>query len=140
MKTNITKGYYRCYNEYYKKLPFGELIKITDIIIYNKKEYGYFKDLNILLPVNELEYVLKKEESIIEQISNNIKDQYIFTLDISKDEFKNIILKQQEKGIKKYGHSIDDCPNDKYDWKTMMYEELADLLIYNEKLNRSNNE
>lgn len=45
---------------------------------------------------------------------------------------------QNNKGIEKYGHSIDDCPDDKYDWKIMAIEELVDFFVYKMKA-KSNN-
>jgi hypothetical protein len=42
--------------------------------------------------------------------------------------------KQNSKGIKKYGHSIDECPKRKYAWKIMAIEELIDFWIYKEKM------
>ena len=83
-----------------------------------------------------------KNDSIINAVFNKIdnnktcRDIASFTINVSSSKLKKIILKQHEKGIKKYGQSIDDCPFDKYNWLDMMYEELADFLIYEEKLNR----
>ncbi|CAN7655224.1 hypothetical protein LJR153_005068 [Paenibacillus sp. LjRoot153] len=41
--------------------------------------------------------------------------------------------KQTEKGVKKYGHTLDDCPDDKFDWRLMIIEELIDCVQYQQK-------
>jgi len=88
-------------------------------------------------------------KSIVETVIDNINEnttidnlQNIFTINVKfdSDMLIEIIKKQQEKGLKKYGHSIDDCPNNKYNWEIMAYEEIADFLIYNQKLININND
>lgn len=55
-----------------------------------------------------------------------IKDNLInkFTLQLNS---------QCEKGFNKYGHSLDDCPPESYDWRSMLIEEMIDALQYQEK-------
>ncbi len=53
-----------------------------------------------------------------EKILNNISD---------------LIDKQNAKGMKKYGHSLEDCPPRDYDWQGMIIEELIDALQYQQK-------
>ncbi len=40
---------------------------------------------------------------------------------------------QNEKGVKNYGQTLDDCPVDDYNWQTMIIEELIDALQYQQK-------
>lgn len=54
-------------------------------------------------------------------------------LKINKKELKNILESQHTKGLAKYGHTLKDCPDEKYNWSDMAMEELADLLQYIEK-------
>ena len=49
------------------------------------------------------------------------------------DNIETLINKQTQKGIKTYGHTLDDCPIDKYDWQQMIIEELIDALQYQQK-------
>ena len=44
-----------------------------------------------------------------------------------------LLEKQTAKGHKKYGHTLDDCPDDKYDWRLMAMEELIDCIQYQQK-------
>jgi hypothetical protein len=44
-----------------------------------------------------------------------------------------LLEKQTSKGLAKYGHTLDDCPDDKYDWRLMALEELIDLVQYQQK-------
>ena len=46
---------------------------------------------------------------------------------------KTLMDLQNEKGLKKYGQSLDDCPSNKHDWKIMIIEELIDALQYQQK-------
>jgi hypothetical protein len=55
-------------------------------------------------------------------MSNTIRNKIVEMLD-----------KQIEKGVEKYGHTLDSCPDDKFDWRTMALEELIDLVQYQEK-------
>jgi len=59
---------------------------------------------------------------------------------LDKNKIIQMVKSQQEKGLKKYGHTIDECPNDKYNWTDMAYEEIADFLIYKQKFINSINE
>jgi len=43
------------------------------------------------------------------------------------------INKQIAKGMRKYGHTLEDCPVDRYDWQAMLIEELIDALQYQQK-------
>jgi len=76
-------------------------------------------------------------KNTLEFIDNNTTNG-IFCINIMYNpiQLKKIVELQQEKGIKKYGHSIDNCPLDKYDWQKMMGEELADFLIYQQTLKK----
>lgn len=55
----------------------------------------------------------------------------------------DILDKQNEKGLKKYGESIDEASNEDYDWNRMALEEAVDLIQYlvkeNTKLQAENN-
>ena len=65
---------------------------------------------------------------------------FVLKITLDKDKLIDTVISQQDKGLKKYGHSIDDCPNDKYDWVDMSYEEIADFLIYKQKLINTTND
>ncbi len=56
----------------------------------------------------------------------NIKEKIL-------NNISNLIDKQNAKGLKKYGQSIDDCPPRDYDWQNMIIEELIDALQYQQK-------
>lgn len=56
----------------------------------------------------------------------NIKDKIL-------NDIETRIDNQINKGVEKYGHSLDDCPHDKYDWLVMLNEELVDGLQYANK-------
>ena len=47
-----------------------------------------------------------------------------------------VLDKQNEKGMATYGQTLDDCPDEAYDWKMMAIEELADGIQYLAKENR----
>ena len=47
---------------------------------------------------------------------------------------KQIIDKQREKGIAKYGHSVDDAKLSPVEWIRHAQEEAADLMVYLEKI------
>lgn len=40
---------------------------------------------------------------------------------------------QSSKGVTKYGHTIDDCAYEKYEWLEMANQELIDLAQYQQK-------
>lgn len=46
------------------------------------------------------------------------------------DAFAAILDSQDEKGIKKYGITIDEAKDEDYDWNVMALEECADLFKY----------
>ncbi len=54
-----------------------------------------------------------------------------------KDELINMFTRQlesqTEKGVRKYGHTLDDCPYALYDWQLMALEEATDLIQYQQK-------
>lgn len=58
-----------------------------------------------------------------------------------KDCFKKEILhlieglidNQNEKGLKKYGHTLEECDPGEYNWNLMIAEELIDALQYQQK-------
>jgi len=45
-------------------------------------------------------------------------------------DFNKVYDEQVAKGVVKYGHTLKDCPINKYDWETMMCEELIDAAQY----------
>ena len=57
---------------------------------------------------------------------STIKDMILATIEGHIDA-------QNEKGMKKYGQSIDDCPVDGFDWVRMAFEEAIDLMQYQQK-------
>lgn len=52
---------------------------------------------------------------------------------IHKEVWMKMCDLQKNKGLLKYGHTIDDCPVDKYNWTDMMLEELIDFWVYKDK-------
>lgn len=52
----------------------------------------------------------------------------IITLDFNT--WKRVYLTQREKGIKKYGVTLEDADNNAYDWREMVLEEVVDALNY----------
>lgn len=49
---------------------------------------------------------------------------------ISRKYIIFIYESQQNKGLLKYKHSLNDCPKDKYNWTRMSIEELVDFFQY----------
>ena len=46
-----------------------------------------------------------------------------------------VLDKQNEKGMETYGQTLDDCPDESYDWNVMAIEELVDGIQYLAKEN-----
>jgi hypothetical protein len=57
-----------------------------------------------------------------------------FGIKTSRKELAEIERRQKKKGLEKYGHTLEDCPYDKYDWREMELEEIVDFLQYVKKL------
>jgi len=57
-----------------------------------------------------------------------------FGLDISEKEYQEIEENQKAKGLKKYGHTLEECPKEKYNWKEMAIEEIVDFIQYVNKM------
>ena len=47
-----------------------------------------------------------------------------------------VLDKQNAKGMATYGQTLDDCPDEAYDWKMMAIEELVDGIQYLAKENQ----
>lgn len=43
---------------------------------------------------------------------------------------KDNLERQVNKGVETYGQTLDDCPDDAYDWNDMLTQELIDGLQY----------
>jgi NTP pyrophosphatase (non-canonical NTP hydrolase) len=56
-------------------------------------------------------------------------------LRIIKKIINDLLDRQEEKGIKTYGQTLEDCPDGDFDWQQMTIEELIDALQYQVKLN-----
>jgi hypothetical protein len=56
-------------------------------------------------------------------------------LRVIKKIINDLLDRQEEKGIKTYGHTLEDCPDGDFDWQQMTIEELIDALQYQVKLN-----
>ena len=54
--------------------------------------------------------------------------------DIPEELYKEVLKAQIDKGRAKYGHTLKDCPKEKYDWFRMALEELIDFYQYVDKL------
>jgi NTP pyrophosphatase (non-canonical NTP hydrolase) len=54
---------------------------------------------------------------------------------VIKKIINDLLDRQEEKGIATYGHTLEDCPEDKFDWQQMTIEELIDALQYQVKEN-----
>ena len=50
-----------------------------------------------------------------------------------KERIVDLLNKQTKKGVEKYGHTLDDCPEMKYDWRLMAMEEMIDCMQYQQK-------
>lgn len=46
-----------------------------------------------------------------------------------------VLDKQNAKGMATYGQTLDDCPDDAYEWNVMALEEMADGMQYMAKEN-----
>ena len=46
-----------------------------------------------------------------------------------------VLDKQNAKGMATYGQTLDDCPDEAYDWNVMAIEELVDAIQYLSKEN-----
>jgi hypothetical protein len=53
--------------------------------------------------------------------------------DTVKGRIIEMLNKQTDKGLEKYGHTLDQCPDEKYDWRLMVIEELIDCIQYQQK-------
>ena len=45
-----------------------------------------------------------------------------------------VYLKQFKKGLDKYGHTLQDCPEDAFNWQEMAIEEIVDFIQYINKI------
>jgi len=52
-----------------------------------------------------------------------------------KQMINDVLDKQEQKGIKTYGQTLEDCPDYAYDWQNMALEELVDAVQYMAKEN-----
>ncbi len=43
---------------------------------------------------------------------------------------KSVLNSQKKKGFEKYGTTLKDCPQNKYDWSLMAVEEIVDFYQY----------
>lgn len=53
------------------------------------------------------------------------------------EHLKMIIDQQEQKGLKKYGQTVDDAKLTDVEWIRHAQEEIIDMLVYLEKLKRS---
>ena len=53
-----------------------------------------------------------------------------------RDVIDRVLDKQNAKGMETYGQTLDDCPDEAYDWKMMAIEELVDGIQYLAKENQ----
>src|SRR5690625_2220979 len=72
---------------------------------------------------------LKKErrDSMKHDMNYNIIKHQVLS------NIESLIDKQNKKGFKKYGESLEQCGVDDYDWQQMIIEELIDALQYQQK-------
>jgi len=59
----------------------------------------------------------------------------LFGINISRSTFRHLERKQCNKGLEKYGHNLKDCDFNKYNWRTMLIEEIIDAFYYSMKKN-----
>lgn len=52
-----------------------------------------------------------------------------------REVIDRVLDKQNEKGMATYGQTLDDCPDDAYEWNVMALEEMADGMQYMAKEN-----
>jgi hypothetical protein len=50
-----------------------------------------------------------------------------------RDRINELLINQTEKGLSKYGHTLDDCLDNKFDWRLMAMEEMIDCMQYQQK-------
>lgn len=90
------------------------------------KENPYEQAAKVFMYLSSLPKIYK--QVITEQRFNNLIDfNYTFI-----DFFETCIL-QHEKGVEKYGTTIDACEYDNYNWQKMALEEIVDMLVYEKK-------
>ena len=53
-----------------------------------------------------------------------------------RDILVSLLDSQCLKGVNTYGHTLDDCPAEKFDWRLMALEELLDACQYLIKQNK----
>ena len=53
-----------------------------------------------------------------------------------REVIDRVLDKQNAKGMATYGQTLDDCPDEAYDWKMMAIEELVDGIQYLAKENQ----
>ena len=73
-KTLIPGKIYRSIVEDYKKLPFGIPIRLTSILGYVGKTFGYFETEHILIEENDLLDILVEDTSLEQQYKIDIAD------------------------------------------------------------------
>ena len=52
------------------------------------------------------------------------------SIQLSKLAYLSLLERQTQKGLIKYGQTIDECPTDAYNWLEMASEEIIDAMIY----------
>jgi len=52
-----------------------------------------------------------------------------------KQMINDILDQQEKKGIETYGQTLEQCPDDAYNWQNMALEELVDAVQYLTKEN-----
>jgi hypothetical protein len=68
------------------------------------------------------------QEKLINEVSKH--DTFNINIEVNSKKLIEVIKRQHKKGVEKYGHTIDNCPKNKFDWDQMALEELADYLTY----------
>ena len=62
----------------------------------------------------------------------------LFILKINKTDYLDVHLTQRQKGLKKYGRTLQNCPCDRHDWSRMVLEEVVDAFEYLDKKDSCN--
>lgn len=96
--------------------------------------HGHLTKLNKSDPQ---EVVLKIDGGEFARVMKNFSNNFPKIITVNPNSVKGRIFellnKQTEKGLSKYGHALGECPDDKFDWRLMAMEEMADCIQYQMK-------
>lgn len=123
-------------NGEWKLTPFEELATggIVNPEQYKVRHVGDGKGVTLekIVPLRDIPITINGE--MFAKVISKFTGSFPKIIAVAPDSIKGRIFeyfdKQTDKGVNKYGHTLDDCPDDKFDWKLMMIEELVDCVQY----------